>query len=464
MLLSSEMAGANCVFGGTRVDAGLDTNSNDILEPGEITSTGYVCNSAATPIVLQSGATQGEANASYIAADANAPIELTLPAAPALGDTLAISGAGAGGWVLRQNPGQSILAAGLPVIPSEFSWSALPNQPGGNLRYALASSSDGSHVYALSSQVGFTVIYKSDDGGASWVTIGVGFVPGAFAVSADGARRVVVFDNGTVIYSPNSTGTWSTSPTSLSMTSAAAAAMSADGLRVFAADGGADGKVYRSTNGGANWEAITAVPASGWAALGISADGVRVFALPKGNGQMQQSSNGGYDWSAAGPIPNGNWSTIAVSGNGRYIVAGDDGGEIHLSRDFGTTWEQPAALPGAVSSLAISRDGKVILAGTANGGLYQSGGSHMTWAAVNTSTLWTAPSNVLVALSADGANFFAFANGKPLLSTRVMARSSTGNKGFLAGSAGDAVTLQYVGNGEFIVLRYTSNSGNFVIN
>jgi hypothetical protein len=44
--LSSEPAGANCKFGGARVDTGLDTNGNGTLESSEVTATQYVCDSS----------------------------------------------------------------------------------------------------------------------------------------------------------------------------------------------------------------------------------------------------------------------------------------------------------------------------------------------------------------------------------------------------------------------------------
>lgn len=41
---SQETAGGNCTSGGIRIDTGLDLNSNGVLEAAEITSTNYVCN------------------------------------------------------------------------------------------------------------------------------------------------------------------------------------------------------------------------------------------------------------------------------------------------------------------------------------------------------------------------------------------------------------------------------------
>jgi hypothetical protein len=42
--ITSEPGGASCVSGGQRIDNGLDTNRNGVLEASEITATSYVCN------------------------------------------------------------------------------------------------------------------------------------------------------------------------------------------------------------------------------------------------------------------------------------------------------------------------------------------------------------------------------------------------------------------------------------
>ncbi len=44
--LAEESAGANCEFGGQRVEAGLDANDNGQLDAGEVESTTYVCDAA----------------------------------------------------------------------------------------------------------------------------------------------------------------------------------------------------------------------------------------------------------------------------------------------------------------------------------------------------------------------------------------------------------------------------------
>ncbi|MBU1244547.1 hypothetical protein KJ612_15205, partial [Myxococcota bacterium] len=45
--LTLELAGANCAAGGTKVQSGLDTDADSTLDAGEVTSTRYVCNGIA---------------------------------------------------------------------------------------------------------------------------------------------------------------------------------------------------------------------------------------------------------------------------------------------------------------------------------------------------------------------------------------------------------------------------------
>ena len=42
--LSTENPGVNCENGGTKIEAGIDKNSNEVLDSNEITTTNYVCN------------------------------------------------------------------------------------------------------------------------------------------------------------------------------------------------------------------------------------------------------------------------------------------------------------------------------------------------------------------------------------------------------------------------------------
>src|SRR5690606_23531107 len=154
-------------------------------------------------------------------------------------------------------------------------------------RYGIASSSDGSHLYALSDDGTQATLSVSHDGGISWAdTPLVAATSGAIASSADGARSVLML-NGVAEWSEDY-GTTRTTVATQSVL-AVAVAMSAGGLRVLIADGNGPGSIYLSTDGGGNWGNAIATFATGWAALGMSAEGGHVFALPNGNDQMRQS-------------------------------------------------------------------------------------------------------------------------------------------------------------------------------
>ena len=44
--ITEEPPGPNCEFGGTRIESGLDTNQNGVLDPDEVANTTFVCNGA----------------------------------------------------------------------------------------------------------------------------------------------------------------------------------------------------------------------------------------------------------------------------------------------------------------------------------------------------------------------------------------------------------------------------------
>ncbi len=50
-VVTKEPRGANCKYGGTRIDVGLDTNRNRVLDQGEITGTQYACDSTSIDAV-----------------------------------------------------------------------------------------------------------------------------------------------------------------------------------------------------------------------------------------------------------------------------------------------------------------------------------------------------------------------------------------------------------------------------
>jgi len=106
---------ATCPNGGITVQSGIDTNGNGVLDPSEVTSTQYVCNGstgAAGPGITwinAASSVQAASNTGYLASNATAPVTITLPAAPNVGDVIQVNGIGAGGWKIAQAAGQTII-------------------------------------------------------------------------------------------------------------------------------------------------------------------------------------------------------------------------------------------------------------------------------------------------------------------------------------------------------------------
>ncbi len=163
----SEPAGSNCANGGSKVTSGLDVNANSILDAGEVTTTTYVCNGATGPagpgvtwVDVTGTSVQAVSNTGYMA-DNVSQVTITLPATPAVGDIVQVSGIGAGGWKIAQNAGQSIITKDLPGGIGAL-W--IPRDSARNW-IGVASSSDGTKLVAAAYG---GQIYTSTDSGETW--------------------------------------------------------------------------------------------------------------------------------------------------------------------------------------------------------------------------------------------------------------------------------------------------------
>ena len=460
LALSTEPNGANCAYGGTRVDAGIDSDASGTLGASEITSTSYVCRSSAAWVATDV-ALQTVANTNYLATSGSAQVTLTLPTNPAVGDVVAVTGAGAAGWKLAQNAGQTVLTKGLPGSLSVGTFTTLSGAPSGGW-FSVATSSDGQSVYATNG----TLLYRSSDAGATWSDIGpAGLANGTdvsiVATSADG-NRVVAAGSGAGVYVSSDHGqTWSGPVAGLPTTNFwSSVAVSADGSHLLATSANdGDTHVYVSVDGGGTWAAAPGVTApNGWIGVAASADGSHLVAAAR-VGQIWASTNGGTSWAALGTSANTTWSSITLSSNGAVIAAADFNGPIQVSTDSGASWTARASTRNWWS-LSASADGSTMIASTQQGALYSSTDQGTTWTAPAAD--WPPASLPLVAASADGSHLYAVSQHAGVASA-VAQHSALGTGGYLAGSLGDSLTLQYVGNGQFIVLAYTNNSGSFTI-
>ncbi len=425
--ITVEPAGENCPTGGSKIEAGLDTNDNGVLEAGEVATTSYVCSGPGVLWVAVTTATQARPNTGYLV-DGAAQIAITLPTEPAVGDIVRVSGLGDGGWKVTPNAGQSIstpgIASGIGVRWTE----------GDSDRYwqSVASSADGMRLAAA---VRGGRLYTSTDAGVSWTARESNRYWYSVASSADGMRLVAAANSEQLYTSDDAGVTWTARET---VRAWRAVASSSDGMRLVAAVFG--GQLYTSSDAGANWTAHASVKS--WSSVASSADGTRLVAAIRG-GEIYTSSDAGANWTIS--HSSGIWTSVASSADGMRLVAAAENGKLYTSSDAGASWRAHESIRDW-SAVASSSDGTRLLAGVFWGQLYTSSDAGVSWTARESSRNWRT-----VAVSADGS--LGVAGASRIYTSRP--GTSTGLTGAIIGKKSEAVELQYMGNGAFTVLSHS---------
>lgn len=471
VVVTLEPAGANCANGGDKISTGLDKNGNGILDASEVISTRYICNGAQgtsgpglTWVNVSSTTVQATSDTGYLANN-TALVTVNLPTAPAIGGVFAVTGVGAGGWTIAQNAGQYILTTGLPGSPIPGALWTLQNFPAGqNTFQAAASSADGLKLVMAN---GSNNLATSSDGGVTWVAQPSSPALNWYAVasSADGVQLAAAANGGGIYTSADSGVTWIVQPNA-GCGIWYGIASSADGTKL-AAVCNAD-YVYTSTDTGVTWTLQTGSGIRNWYGIASSADGSRLIAAAAGD-DIYTSSDFGVTWTPATTQPgNANWYAVASSADGNNLVAVNNGGFIYTSSDFGVTWiPRLASSQQLWTSVAASSSGDRILAGS-----IVSGGSGSVASSLDSGVTWTqdpiangnlAGSFTAVTSSADGNRLMAADNLNHTVSTSIGNQTTPGVAGSLSGKQSDAVKLQYIGDGVFIVLDFANNSDEFVI-
>ena len=435
-----EPAGANCTYGGSKVSKGLDSNANNVLDAGEVSSTSYLCNgtpsAALTWVSVTGTAVQAQPNTQYIARNNTAQLVVTLPndAAMSVGDVVRISGAGLGGWKIAQNAGQAVYTANIGGMAGA-SWA--PHGPSAGWS-AIASSADGRKLVAT---VGNGQIYTSTDSGVNWTARDTNRNWFAVASSADGSKlvavvRLVAGVGGQIYTSTDSGVTWTPRDTDRDWQ---AVASSADGSKLVAA--ARNDQLYTSTDSGATWTPRLA--ANSWRALASSADGIKLVALDQAS-QIYTSTDSGVTWT---PRDSSRfWQAVASSADGSKLVAAEFGGQLYTSSDSGVTWT-PRESARSWRAVASSADGTRLVAVVSGDRIYTSADSGLSWTPHESNQIW-----VGVACSADGSRM-AVARAPAQIYSSV-ATTTPGTAGSISGTASDAIELQYLGGGRFTVLSH----------
>jgi|688.fasta_scaffold92441_6 photosystem II stability/assembly factor-like uncharacterized protein len=222
---------------------------------------------------------------------------------------------------------------------SGTSWTekSIPGQSTSNWK-TVACSADGTKI-ALGANN--NSVFISSDTGSTWSP--ASFVNGRASInmSSDGTKIVCVGYT-TVSVSTNS-GSSFTNRTTPS-TGDGFAVYSGDGSTLYHCAGGTN--VYKSTNDGASWVALSLLGASGLTDIACSFDGTKVFICARNNlyinyspfafvyssGEYIRISNdSGATWVEQSFAGYRGWSGIACSSDGSKLIACDNPGYIYTS-------------------------------------------------------------------------------------------------------------------------------------
>ncbi len=377
--------------------------------------------------IVSGNAQQAEPNNGYLT-DNFEPVTITLPGAPNVGDTIRVTGLGAGGWRIAQNKGQKIL--GLDLDLNGIFWTPRETE---RRWAAIASSSDGTKLVTVAD---FDQIYTSTDSGATWTARESFRRWTSVASSADGNRLVAVGRNERIYVSINSGATWTARENGRFWTSVAS---SADGMKFIAATDG--GQLYTSIDSGVNWTARETNRV--WGSVASSSDGTKLVAAVF-DGQIYTSTDSGATWTARETMRQ--WRSVASSADGTKLVAADFQGRIYTSSNSGVNWI-PRAGDRSWFSVASSADGTKLIAAATNSKIYTSNDSGVSWTESEAFRNWQ-----VVAASADGTKFFATGSFEKIYTSFLLPAETTtaGGAGYLVGGQFTSIELQYVGGGLFL--------------
>jgi hypothetical protein len=365
-------------------------------------------------------------------------VTVTLPASPNVGDIVRISGAGAGGWKIAQNAGQSVIGNFLSY--SNSFWTLAKSAD--NFE-SIAGSADGSKLVAINDASG---AYTSTNTGATWLAPTPPPSSGhGVASSADGTKLFAVVNGGVIYGSVNYGASWQSIKTGSA--SWYAIGSSADGTKLAAVIFG--GGIWISNSSG--WSQSSAPTPKNWTSIASSADGSVLIAAASGD-DVYVSTNSGVNWIPK--IGSASWAAVSSSANGLKLAAANGSGFIYTSADSGTTWPQSGAPAEAWSSLASSADGLRLAATVNGGGIYTSANAGATWTQQSGagSKNW-----ISITVSADGTKLAAVTHslgssggGIYLSQSTLQPTTMTGTNGCISGGQGTAVEIQYIGNGQFM--------------
>lgn len=246
------------------------------------------------------------------------------------------------------------------------SWTLYTPAGTGAAWRSVACSGDGSFMIA----VGTSICYTSTDYGATWTsrTPGGGVTAWNDCDCTDDGYAVIVNTTYNTTFcqvSSNWGASWSSKSMGATGGYTTAVAISSLG---FGTTGpviavGAQGKIWRSKNGGNSWGSYSLPTGNGNdRCITMDYDGSHIAYGSNSSNAWYLSTNSGDSWTQkSGPVSN--TYGISMDAYGEKIIIGDYGNYLYLSTDGGSTWSNTnAPVTGNWAPIVISKDGYTIAA------------------------------------------------------------------------------------------------------
>ena len=140
-------------------------------------------------------------------------------------------------------------------------------------------------------------------------------------------------------------------------------ALSGTGSVVYATN--ANGSIWKSSDTGTTWSALTAAGVHNWISIATSQSGSVVVAA-EASGSLYLSTDSGASWNTLSGAGSRAWRTVVISNDGSKIKAiTSNTKKLYESGDFGATWSENATLP-TVLNTDFNPDGTRSSSGCSN--------------------------------------------------------------------------------------------------
>lgn len=439
VLLICMLSGLTACGGGSDPDTDATSSSN-----------------SSSPTTISETSAKLAANGNYVIANDTSEVTLTLPDTSSLsaGDSITLTGRGAGGWKITQADGQSIVTTAVTATDlngmAGAVWTARESVRDWT---AVATSADGSKMVAAAYA---DYLFASDDTGVTWTALESAGKRNWISIASSSDRTLLVAaDKGGYLYTSSNSGqTWTARATDATR-NWYRVAVSADSSRIIA--GEEDGGLFSSTDAGATWTQINFPITAYWRCFALSSNGKTIAA--GSSMRLYTSTDAGTTWVTRDADSPHAWSAVALSSDGKQLVASAWSGAVLYTGNYLYTANIDAdALtahlndtPRVWSSLATSQDGTRIAAIEEQGNAYTSTDSGATWISTKITSATTLGG---IAASANAHHLVASAS-QDYLYTSDLTGTTAGSSGSLAGTQGVSVTLIYQGNGVFVVKEHS---------